>query len=257
MDAPASFYSQRNLCGLRLENNAPFASIQRGLPALCFLDVILAPLATWVLLVLIGALWVPALLKSRRHVASFKLPLQRYRFRSTYAGVAAPRFPRLATALAVLHTLLVIAALLMNVLEIVRLYLAHRGAGLLPFTLGGIVLVLLLMHVRTHLRVRSVTAFVVLAFWLLSAAFTAVKIAKLAKLENVEPRIGGYEDEYHTADQIIDTAVYLGLYAIFLVIELVRLPAVLKEARSVHSEDAYGRRASEETPLEKAAQPAA
>lgn len=91
---------------------------------------------------------------------------------------------------------------LIDVLEIVRLYLAHREAGLLPFTLGGIVIVLILMHVRTSVTVRPYTGLICLIFWTISLALTSLKFAVLVKLQDIEPRIGGYQDEYHDADQV-------------------------------------------------------
>lgn len=83
-----------------------------------------------------------------------------------------------------------------------RLYLAHRGAGLLPFTLGGILIVLILMHVRTSVTVRPFTGLICFIFWTISLALTSLKFAVLVKLEDTEPRIGGYQDEYHDADQV-------------------------------------------------------
>ncbi|CEH15762.1 hypothetical protein CBOM_04981 [Ceraceosorus bombacis] len=225
MDAGPDFYHPRALCGLRLDNDQSFSSSTDGLPHTCLLDVVVVPLATWILLLLLILLWLPATIASLRQGKSSdkKLPLQRYRF-------ASARLLKLVGA--VLHTLLIIAALLMNILEIVRLYLAHRGAGLLPFTLAGIVLVLIVIHVRVTPHIRLLTSSITLFFWILSVVFTSVKLATLSKLQGPEPRIGGYEDEYHDADQLIDVGVIVGLYAIFVIVEALRLPLLLRGSRA-------------------------
>lgn len=97
---------------------------------------------------------------------------------------------------------------LSDILEIVRLYLADRGAGLLPFTLASIVIILILMHIPMSTQVRSATGIVILIFWVLSLAFTSVQLATLTALSNVEPRTA---TEYLNSDQIIDVSVILAL----------------------------------------------
>ena len=109
-----------------------------------------------------------------------------------------------------------------------RLALANRGIGLLPFTLAGIILVDIIYHVRYDTWVRPITNSIVLAFWVLSLTFTAVQLRTLAILAPVEPRLN---TEYHNEDQRIDVGVIVGLYAIFTITELVRLPLSIAEAR--------------------------
>jgi hypothetical protein len=95
-----------------------------------------------------------------------------------------------------------------DILEIVRLYLADRGAGLLPFSLASLVIILILMHIPMPAQVRFATGAVILVYWVLSLVFTSVQIATLTSLSGVEPRTA---TEYLNSDQIIDVAVIIAL----------------------------------------------
>jgi hypothetical protein len=99
----------------------------------------------------------------------------------------------------------------MNILEIVRLYLADRGAGLLPFSLASLVIILVLMHIPLPLQVRTATGLVIVVFWLFSIVFTSIQLATLSHLMNVEPRAG---TEYLNSDQIIDVSVIVALVSV-------------------------------------------
>lgn len=148
-----------------------------------------------------------------------------------------------------------------DILEIVRLYLASRGAGLLPFTLAGIILVIILLHLRLPHQVRPVSSLVILIFWSLSIAFTSVKLATLNKLADVESRDGSeylnsgeLEEERSlwnhplkklfsdalvsisfplSEDQQLDVGVYIGLYGIAWLVEVYRLFYVIAERKKV------------------------
>ena len=121
-----------------------FTGLTYSLPHTCFEDVILVPLATWVLLVLLAVLILPVYLSSRKSTsAGPKTPLQRYSFTSSsqvkanhlleqsasseekvgatdLSAVSTQRtgfmtkFPKLGKALAILYFLLLLASLLMS-----------------------------------------------------------------------------------------------------------------------------------------------
>jgi hypothetical protein len=93
-------------------------------------------------------------------------------------------------------------------LEIARLYLADRGAGLLPFSLASLVIVLILMHIPLPVQVKPATGSVILVFWFFSVIFTAVQLSTLSSLSKVEPRL---LTEYLNSDQIIDVSVFEAL----------------------------------------------
>lgn len=82
-----------------------FSSSSYGLPHTCLLDVVVVPLATWIFLALLVLLWLPAVFTSHRSDKSANLPLQRYRFASGKG---------IKLVGAVVHTLLILAALLMS-----------------------------------------------------------------------------------------------------------------------------------------------
>lgn len=105
-----------------------------------------------------------------------------------------------------------------DILQIVRLALANRGVGLLPFNLAGISIVLVLMHVRTPDSVA--VSLTILAFWSMLITFTAVALAGMGKLVGIEDRKG---TEYLLSDEMIDVGVQVGLYAVFWIIEASRL----------------------------------
>lgn len=96
----------RNLCGLRYDNRFAFgADSARGITSTCFNDVILEPLATWILLAILLPFLALMLRRSSRKGAG--TPLVHYR-RNHH------RWSRLVIVLNVIYMLLVIAALLMS-----------------------------------------------------------------------------------------------------------------------------------------------
>ena len=100
--------TSRALCGVRLDNSLAFASpTPYNLPTTCFNDVVLVPLASWIFYVAL-LVWLVAAIRKRGYGAS--VPLQRYRQTSSRSVHLA----RTKTAGVVLHTLLIIAALLMS-----------------------------------------------------------------------------------------------------------------------------------------------
>ncbi|KAK0521287.1 hypothetical protein OC835_005951 [Tilletia horrida] len=232
----------RTLCGLRYDNAFPLAShADHNLPTTCFNDVILEPLATWALLfpilpVLLAAVWVPG---AKRVGRSRLVGLVRLRYgeeTSERKGVTPRRAPKLRVVGNILYTLLVVAALLMNVLQIVRLALADRGIGLLPFNLAGILIALILMlHPSPPTRsARAATSLALIAFWALMIAFTAVAIATMQKLVGIEDRKG---TEYLLSDELIDVGVQIGLYAVFFLVEAARCVGYILGKGTTTSDD--------------------
>ncbi|CBQ70232.1 conserved hypothetical protein [Sporisorium reilianum SRZ2] len=217
----------QDLCGLRYDNRYGFASTSfRGITTTCFNDVVLEPLATWVLLLVLLPLLALAVKRKRSSTnAASRLIHYRsnaYRNESKLSG----RHAGLRTGLDVLYMLLVVAALLMNILQIVRLALAHRGVGLLPFNIAGILIVLVLMHVRTP--AASAVSLTILLFWTMLLAFTSVALAGMGKLNGIEDRKG---TEYLLSDEMIDVGVQVGLYAVFWIVEAARLAKSLLATR--------------------------
>lgn len=113
-------------------------------------------------------------------------------------------------------------------MEIVRLYLADRGAGLLPFTLASLVIILVLMHIPLPDKMLLPTSALILTFWTFSLVFTSVQLSTLAHLANVEPRA---KTEYLNSDQQIDVGVIVGLYAVEFLVEGHRLLKLIKRSR--------------------------
>lgn len=111
-----------------------------------------------------------------------------------------------------------------EILEIVRLYLAGRGAGLLPFDLASIALVLVLMHIALPTKARLAISAAITLFWCLSFIFTSIKLSTLTHLQAREPRL---HTKYPASDQIIDLAVIVGLCGLVTCVEAVRLGTYL------------------------------
>jgi len=100
----------------------------------------------------------------------------------------------------------------MNVVQIARLVKDEEGVGLLPFVLGGLFVSL------AGLRDRGRgLCYILLSYWTLSIVFTALDLARLSKLNVLNPAKGS---QYPSSDKVVDNAVLLGLYAILAFIEL-------------------------------------
>ncbi|EIW80712.1 hypothetical protein CONPUDRAFT_73774 [Coniophora puteana RWD-64-598 SS2] len=210
----------QGICGERYGNSMPFASTSFGLPHTCFEDVILVPLASWIFLIIF------ALSFLRRGGSGPARTLHRIRYRSGKPGWSG-RWSKTATGLSILYSFLVAATLLMNVLEVVRLRLAARGAGLLYFSLIVLLLVLVYMHIPLPYKQRLPLRVAFFTFFTLSLVFTSVKLATLEKLANIEPRTG---TEYLNSDQRIDVETYLGLYAVEFLVESYRLLQLIRRS---------------------------
>jgi hypothetical protein len=151
-----------------------------GVPSTCLQDVVLVPFPTWLLLLFLPLLW----------------------FESTQFMSALDPRPRRTKAylwLTSFYVLAIFAALLMSVLEIVRLARADRGIGLLPFDLVGLLAALALSFVVRGSSMKFSVHVVLMVYWTLTIVMLAVKTGTLVKLKGREDRKG---TAYPTLDQV-------------------------------------------------------
>ncbi|CAO1630108.1 unnamed protein product [Sympodiomycopsis kandeliae] len=213
--------TSKALCGVRLDNSVSIHHLLPvyDYPTTCFNDVVLVPLASWLFYVALAVVAIVVVLnrsKSRRQTAADS-KLRRYRYTGS-------KYAALKTIGSIIYTLLIIAAILMNILEEVRLSIFKpnsRGVGLLPFIYPSILLVLILSHIplKSHFTQLAIRC-AILLFWVLSLIFTAVKLRGLVLVGQVEPRDG---TEYLSSDQQLDVGVIVGLYGIFVIVESIAL----------------------------------
>lgn len=148
-----------------------------------------------------------------------------------------PKRTKLHLWIIVLYTLIILAALLMNIIELVRLALADRGIGLLPFTLVGLLLALALSFGVRGSMLRFSAHVMLIAYWVLMVVVSAIKTGTLVKLEGTEDRKG---TKYPSLDQITDIAVLLVLYVILFLLELVQF-RWLQSATRMYQQSADGK----------------
>ncbi|KAL8293787.1 hypothetical protein RQP46_000488 [Phenoliferia psychrophenolica] len=179
----------------------------------CFNDVVLLPLPTW-LLILIG---VPILAMSARSNRGMV--------------VRASLVSRIFTWV---YHLLILAALLMSILEIVRLALSDSGIGLLPFTLAGILIAMgMLVLRRKGTRKPRVVGGILAAYWGLLIAFQSVKVDTLVWVENMAKAAGSKGPAmYPNSDKSLDNYVILGLYVVLFLYEVVHLVTPQRQSRA-------------------------
>ncbi|TVY90218.1 hypothetical protein LAWI1_G004388 [Lachnellula willkommii] len=193
------------LCSNRPEGFGPHSTLCSPIPTTCFVDTIIIPLPVWLALFLLPLL-IPLSLHHRK---------QNFDPSTAHLRAAAPR-SYVFIAVQVLYFVLIIANILMQTLEIVRLELLHFGIGLLPFSYVGLLLGAALhasSGVRGHIRAWQVVNGVL---WLGGVAVSAVQVVGLDK-EGVNGRKG---TKYPVGDQIIDVAVMAGVYAVIALLEL-------------------------------------
>ncbi|KAK4703879.1 hypothetical protein P7C70_g2336, partial [Phenoliferia sp. Uapishka_3] len=192
----------------------------------CFNDVILLPLPTWLLLLFGLPILVISsrsnLVSSVRPSAPPRTQLMVPRSIPQPTTRSSSRFSRIITWI---YRLLVLAALLMSILEITRLALSHSGIGLLPFTLAGILLAMVMLGMRARgQRKPKVVGGILMVFWGILVAFQAVKVDTLIWVENMAKAAGSKGPSmYPNSDKSLDNYVILGLYAVLFFYELVHL----------------------------------
>ncbi|KAG7093349.1 hypothetical protein E1B28_007030 [Marasmius oreades] len=121
-----------------------------------------------------------------------------------------------------IYMLLILAAFGMSVLEIVRLAMADMGVGFLPLSSAGLFLVLNIMWQERKARTREMLM-VLTAYWLFMAAAETVKIVRLHTLDQILSDAIEDRNLYPSSVQILDNAVLLGLYVLFLCFEPITL----------------------------------
>jgi hypothetical protein len=120
----------------------------------------------------------------------------------------------------VIYYLLLIANILMQTLEIVRLCLIYYGIGLLPFSYVALIIGLILhatngLFGRIEGRMWSGANTLV---WIGLLAMDVVKTAGLVKMENNGIYRTG--SKYPMSDQVIDVAVMAGVYLAIAILEV-------------------------------------
>ncbi|KAF9269581.1 hypothetical protein L218DRAFT_277358 [Marasmius fiardii PR-910] len=172
-----------------------------GSPSTCTLDTVIVPLPSFCLI-----------------VAFILLSFQLLRVQGGANGLQRLPYP---LWLHLIYMLLVVAALGMSLLEIARLVAEGLGVGLLPVSSAGLLLALYILWREKRARTREMLQ-LLSAYWLFLVAVEAVKTVRLHALEQNLPDT--VEDsKYPSSDQLLDNAVMLGLYVLFLCFELVTL----------------------------------
>jgi len=159
-----------------------------GSPSTCTIDTVLVPLPSFLLVVFTGfMLW-------RRSDDRSRMVIPRW--------------------LHILYMVLVFATIAMTILELARDIADKLGVGLLPMVLIALIIVFfgLRYELRGHSKSLSALFF---AYWLLNIVFQSIKVVRLQKLVQLDPA----KTMYPSSDQLLDNAVILGLYVIFLIIE--------------------------------------
>ncbi|TDL25174.1 hypothetical protein BD410DRAFT_837411 [Rickenella mellea] len=177
------------------ENRFPLA----GSPSTCALDTGIVPLPSFFIVFFL--------------LFAFLL---RSRFSSLTANTSKPLFPKW---IFIIYLILVFCTFGMRIVEIVRLVAAHQGVGLLPIGIVAIVLIFAVLCMKGRSRSAPLAA-AFLAYWFVSAVFGAVKVARLAKLDHEHPAKG---TNYPSSDWVLDNAVILGLYVVFIPLETIHL----------------------------------
>jgi len=179
-----------------------------GSPSTCALDVGLVPLPS-ILLLVFYPIFVLVLLRA----GSRSIPPTKHEEVS------------LAKSIHYLYIGFVVCLFAMRILEIARLVAAFQGVGLLPFGLVANVLVLAMLCYNKSdfglgkARCRAVS-YALGLYWLVDALIAALKVARLATLENIYP---GKGTAYPTSDWLLDNATMSGLYIVFLIFESAHL----------------------------------
>jgi hypothetical protein len=103
----------------------------------------------------------------------------------------------------------------MTILEIGRLAVEQAGFGLLPIVPLALFLVTIALVLQSKQRTLlvSLTLFV---FWTLSVVAESVKVSRLRLLNVLHP---SKTSKYPSSDKLLDNAVILALYAVFLCVE--------------------------------------
>jgi len=197
------------------ENRTPLT----GVPSTCLVDTLIVPLPSFLLLLTLAGLLVLSKLRPAFPSVLSRLP-------------GTSRYPKW---LYILHTVLVLAGIIMSILEFTRLILVQQGVGLLPVNTAALICVFVLMSWRGRQR-NIVLSSCFDAYWLLALAFEALKVARLNLLNNEHP---SKNKNYPTSDWLLDNAVILGLYVVFFILESAYLALAVKQKRGSSLDSAW------------------
>jgi len=194
------------LCTNRPEGFGPHSTLSSPIPTSCFIDTILIPLPIWLAL-----LFLPILL-----ILSIRHRKANYNPSTAHLRIKPARncgFIIVTT----IYYLLIVANILMEILEIVRLELLKFGIGLIPFTFVGLLLGALLHHTESlkgRVRGWHVVNYIL---WLGGIAMSVIKVVGLTN-EGINGRKGS---KYPIADQVTDVSVIAGVYLVIAILEVV------------------------------------
>ncbi|KAG9246917.1 hypothetical protein BJ878DRAFT_244682 [Calycina marina] len=194
------------LCSNRSEGFGPKSILSSPLPTSCFTDTVLIPLPVWIALLMLPVL----LILSLRH--------RKQNYNPSTAHLRAKKSHNcLFTTVSVVYYLLIVANMLMEVLEIVRLELIQYGISLIPFTFVGLLLAGALHWTEgSGGRVRGWQA-VNGVLWVGGIVMNVIKVVALVK-EGIN---GRRDSKYPIVDQVTDVAVVAGVYAVLAILEVV------------------------------------
>jgi hypothetical protein len=187
----------------------PTSHLSSPLPTSCFTDTILIPLPIYIYLLALPTLY---LLHHFTHSPT-SLPAI-----TTLRQTPKKTWALKATKIA--YYTFIAVTILMETLEIVRLFMIHYAVGLLPFIYVG-----LLLGAFTHYtsgfagRVPYWRYANVIVLWIGGFVVTIVKVAGLAMEENGKGEAEG-RGKYPMGDQITDVAVMAGVYLIIALLEV-------------------------------------
>jgi len=179
------------------------------IPTTCFVDVVLMPIPVWIYLLLVPALFALSHHQRRKRFSPSALLIR-----------SIPRKTWQRTTVLVIYYALLLANILMQTLDIVRLALTDLGIGLLPFIYVGLLLALGL-HATNGCWERIENGYWVSAnvfLWVGLMAFSAVKTVGLRYMEN--KGLDRIPSKYPTSDQVLDLAVSSGVYLVLAGLEV-------------------------------------
>lgn len=165
------------------------------------MDVILVPLPVWIYLLLLPTLLFLSLHKRRTNFSPSTAHLRLH-----------PRKSVARTIATIIYYLLIIANILMQILEIVRLCLIHFGVGLLPFAFVALLFVLA-SHLIASYRGALEPRLIVAANTLVWVGLMVMEIVKTVGLVYQEHKgVSRKGSKYPVSDQVIDCGVMAGVY---------------------------------------------
>lgn len=191
----------------KLTYQGPASTLSSPLPTTCFTDTILLPLPVWLALALLPLLYLVGRSYNKTHfnpsTIALRVPPSKRRLCLNFTSAT--------------YYILIVANILMQTLEIVRLELLDFGIGLLPFVFVGLLLGGSL-HYTGGISRRIIFWEVINAVvWVGGIVMCIIQVVGLTN-EGINGRKGS---KYPVSDQVIDVAVMAGVYAVIGILEVV------------------------------------